>query len=203
MKKLLLMLTILSFSLSSIFSVTNTAVASNKNLVLDNGSVNLYTIIEETGMSFRAMADPWHSYAFGLDADRKIDLSKISSEVQKVEGLSIIGTGDVSSDSIVSVIFRIAPFKRTITSTIENVVNETTVYPEMVVNSHYSDFPYIEYPVSVNSGYHEYIYTFTIKDGVYSDGIELMDYYLKWNGSDQFSSGKYLSVVTITYRRDD
>lgn len=199
MKKLLVTLTILSLSITSIFS----AVASNKALLINNGAVNLYTIIDERGMSFRAMADPWHSYAFGLDAKRKIDLSRIPTELQKVEKLSIIGTGDVSSNSVVSIIFRITPFSRTITSSLENVTNQTSVIPEMIVNNHYAAFDYFTTPVSNKTNYDEYIYTFTIKEGVYNDGITLMDYSLQWYGSEQFSSGKYLSVVTITYRRDD
>jgi hypothetical protein len=199
MKKILLLLTILSLSLSSIFSVD----ATNKGLVLKDGSVNLYTEIAETGMSFRAKADPWHSYEFGGDAERNIDLSKLSSVIQEVTDLSIIGTGTVGKDSIVSIIYRIEPFKRTIISTTENVVNETTVYPEIQVTSHYSAFPYIANEVTSHTGYKEYIFTFVIKKGDYSNNIDLMNYLLKWNGSEQFSSGKYLSVVTINYRRDN
>lgn len=200
MKKIFLTLTILSLSVASIFSVEN--IPSNKGLVIESGSVNLFTDIDEKGMSFRAMADPWHSYAFGLNATRKIDLSKVPTELQKVDKLSIIGTGDVASDSVVKFIFKVTPFKRIITSSLNNVTNETTVIPEIVVTTHYPSFDYFVTPVESFLDYNQYEYTFTIKEGVYNDGITLMNYYLQWYGSEQFSSGKYLSVVTITYQRD-
>jgi hypothetical protein len=199
MKKTILLFSILFLSLSSIFSLD----ATNKGLVLDSNSVNLYTEIEEKGMSFRAKATPWHTYEFGGAAKKSIDLSKLPSVLQIVTDLGIVGTGTVGKDAIVSIIYRVTPFTRTIKSTSESVVNQTTVYPKMEVTSHYSTFPYIAYPVTSHFGYKEYIYTFTITKGDYSNNIELMEYILKWNGSEQFSSGKYLSVITINYRRDN
>lgn len=198
MKNILLLLAILSLSMTSIFSID----ATNKGLVLETGSVNLYTEIAETGMSFRAKSDSWHSYEFGGNTKQSINLSKLPSVIQKVTNLSIIGTGTVGNNSIVSIIYRIEPFKRTITSTAENVVNETTVYPEIEVISHYSTFPYIAKEITSHAGYKEYIYSFIIIKGDYSNTINLMDYILKWKGSQQFSSGKYKSLVTINYRRD-